>query len=81
MWPLFAIVRDDKGSAPRCLPSVATRKCLTVGVNCPPLPALTLSGPLRTLVAFMADVLGKVGVSRESAISSISVFLLVGRLG
>jgi hypothetical protein len=46
-----------------------------------PLPALTLSGPLRTLVAFMADVLGKVGVSRESTISSISVFLLVGRLG
>jgi hypothetical protein len=46
-----------------------------------PLPALTLSGPLRTLVAFMADALGKVGVTRESAISSISVFLLVGRLG
>jgi hypothetical protein len=54
---------------------------LTVGANSQPLPALTPSGLLRTLVAFMADVLGKVDVSLESAISSISVFLLVGRLG
>jgi hypothetical protein len=45
-------------------------------------PALTLSGLLRTLAGFMADVLGKVRASRESATSPISVFLLsVGRLG
>jgi hypothetical protein len=43
---------------------------------------LTPSGLLRTLAAFMAGVLGKVEVSRESTTSSISVFLLaVGRLG
>jgi hypothetical protein len=61
------------------MPPIISEPAATLGRD---LPALTPSGLLRTLAAFMTDVLGKVRVSRESTTSSISVFLLaVGRLG